>query len=86
MKLKPHRDAEATVIGHYAGSGKYRGQLGALRVETRAGKRLYLGSGFSDAERVDPPPIGSEVTYRYRDLTPAGVPRFATYLRRHEAL
>ncbi len=36
--------------------------------------------------RREPPPIGSLVTYRYRDLTPGGLPRFATYLRRHEPL
>ncbi len=84
FKLKPTLDAEARVVGHRRGSGKYRGQLGALEVETEDGTRFFIGSGLSDAERRNPPPIGSHVTYRYRDVTSNGVPRFATYLRRHE--
>jgi len=84
FKLKPALDAEARVVGHRRGSGRYGGQLGALEVETEDGRRFFLGSGLSDAERRDPPPIGSQVTYRYRDLTSNGLPRFATFVRRHE--
>ena len=51
-----------------------RGQLGALEVQTR-GVRFKLGTGFSEAQRRQPPPVGSKVSYRYRDLTDAGVPR-----------
>ncbi|HEX7047399.1 MAG TPA: DNA ligase, partial [Gammaproteobacteria bacterium] len=44
-----------------------------------------IGSGFTDAERAEPPAIGSLVTYRYNGLTSNGVPRFARFLRvRHE--
>jgi len=85
LKLKPELDAEARVVAHRQGQGKYRGRVGALEVEAATGQRFLLGSGLSDAERADPPPIGSFVTYRYRQLTPSGVPRFATYLRRHES-
>jgi DNA ligase-1 len=46
--------------------------------------RFQLGTGFSDAQRRDPPPVGSQVTFLYRDLTRDGVPRFASYLRRRE--
>lgn len=86
LKLKPSLDAEATVIGHRAGKGKYAGQLGALDVRTPQGRRFLLGSGLSDALRREPPPIGSVVTYRYRDLTSTGTPRFASFLRVHDAL
>ena len=55
--------------------------MGALELQTPAGLRFRLGTGFSDAQRSDPPPIGSLVTYRYRDLTPSGRPRFASFLR-----
>jgi DNA ligase-1 len=41
---------------------------------------------LTNALRRDPPPVGSSVTYRYRDLTSSGLPRFATFVRRHEAL
>jgi DNA ligase 1 len=84
FKLKPTLDAEARVVGHRRGSGKYGGQLGALEVETEDGKRFFLGSGLSDAERRNPPPIGAQVTYRYGDLTSCDLPRFATYVRRCE--
>jgi DNA ligase 1 len=81
LKLKPSRDAEAVVISHTPGRGKYKGKLGALEVETPEGLRFKLGTGLSDTARENPPPIGSVVTYRFRDLTPNGKPRFASFLR-----
>lgn len=84
LKYKPYSDAEAQVVGHTAGKGKYRGMLGALIVE-QDGMRFRLGSGLSDAQRADPPPIGTWVTYRFNGLTANGLPRFARFLRvRHE--
>lgn len=81
LKLKPQDDAEAVVIGHLPGHGRHTGRLGALRVRTPDGREFRLGSGFSDAERDDPPPLGATVTYRHRGLTRTGLPRFATFLR-----
>lgn len=81
LKLKPALDTEAIVVAHHAGRGKYEGLLGALEVRTPEGRRFLIGSGLSDARRRDPPPIGSVVTYRYRDLTSTGLPRFASFLR-----
>jgi DNA ligase 1 len=81
LKLKPQQDAEATVIAHELGKGKYAGMLGALVVQMPDGKRFKLGTGFSDEQRHHPPAIGSTVTYRYRDFTSTGVPRFASFLR-----
>jgi len=86
MKLKPHLDAEAVVVGMRPGAGRHRGAVGALEVEAADGRRFFVGSGLSDALRRDPPPPGSVITYRYRDLTSTGLPRFPTYLRRHESL
>jgi len=81
LKLKPHLDAEAVVVGHRAGTGKYRRLVGALEVESAEGRRFFVGSGLSDASRREPPAIGTTITYRYRELTSGGLPRFATYLR-----
>ncbi len=81
LKFKLLYDAEATVVGHTAGRGKYKGKLGALLVETPDGIRFKLGTGFSDAQRENPPKIGSLVTYTYRDKTPNGKPKFASFLR-----
>jgi DNA ligase-1 len=84
LKVKPWLDTEATVIGHVPGKGKYRGMLGALQLEMPDGKRFNLGTGFSDAVRRDPPVVGTQITYRYRELNPNGLPRFASYLRVRE--
>jgi len=84
LKLKPLQDAEAVVIEHIPGKGKFQGVLGALRVQTADGKRFLIGTGFSDEVRKNPPPAGTTVTYTYRGLTPTGLPRFASYLRVRE--
>lgn len=81
LKVKLLLDAEATVIAHTPGRGKYKGKLGALVVETPQGIRFKLGTGFTDAQRADPPKIGSTVTYTYRDITKTGKPKFASFLR-----
>ena len=81
IKLKPLFDAEATVVAHTVGKGKYTGKLGALVVETADGIRFKLGTGFSDAQRENPPKIGSLVTYTYKDKTKNGKPKFASFLR-----
>lgn len=81
LKLTPWLDAEATVVAHLPGKGNYAGMLGALRVVMPDGRRFSLGSGLTGALRRNPPPVGTVVTYRYRELTPNGMPRFPTYLR-----
>jgi len=82
LKLKPYLDAEARVVAHLPGQGKYAGMLGALEVETEAGLRFKLGSGLSDAERRAPPALGCWVTYRYNGFNAkTGIPRFARFLR-----
>lgn len=81
LKVKPWQDAEAVVIGHEPGKGRFVGQMGALRVRTTEGREFLLGTGFSDAQRLNPPAIGSTVTYRYRAETRTGLPRFASFLR-----
>ena len=81
LKLKLLLDAEATVIAHLPGKGKYAGKLGALLVQAQDGMRFKLGTGFSDAERANPPKIGSTITYTYRDKTKNGKPKFASFLR-----
>lgn len=84
VKVKPYDDAEARVLSHVPGRGRHAGRMGAIWVETPEGKRFKLGTGFSDAERADPPPVGSWVSYRFQGTTPDGLPRFARYLRRRE--
>ena len=81
LKLKLYRDAEARVVAHLPGKGKYTGMLGALLVEAADGRRFRIGTGFSDKERAEPPPVDSLVTYKYFGKTRRGLPRFASFLR-----
>lgn len=81
LKLKKVYDAEAKVIAHFKGKGKFKGMLGAMLMEKPNGIQFKLGSGFSDKLRRNPPAIGTTVTYQYYGLTKNGKPRFASYLR-----
>ena len=81
LKVKPYQDAEARVIGHLPGKGRFQGMLGALLVEEADGTRFRLGTGFSHAQRRDPPSLGSLVTFKYQGRTAKGTPRFASFLR-----
>ena len=81
LKLKPVRDAEAVVIGHTPGRGRFEGQTGALRVRDDTGREFLVGSGLDDAQRRTPPPVGSVVTYSWRGETANGLPRFPTLVR-----
>jgi DNA ligase 1 len=89
LKVKIHDDAEATVVAHIPGKGKYAGQLGALLVEMppadgKAAKRFKLGTGLTNAQRRNPPAVGSKVTYRFRGVNNSGIPRFASFMRVRE--
>lgn len=81
LKLTPWLDAEARVVGYIPGKGRLQGRIGALQVEADDGRRFRIGSGFTDATRATPPALGALVTYRYRELTPAGLPRFPRFVR-----
>ncbi|MCL1143006.1 DNA ligase [Shewanella gaetbuli] len=81
LKLKKKHDAEAVVIGYSEGKGKYKGMMGALKVKMPNEKVFEIGTGFTDKERQNPPPIGSVVTYQYLGFTKNGIPRFASFLR-----
>ncbi|RYY79191.1 MAG: DNA ligase [Comamonadaceae bacterium] len=86
LKVKPYQDAEAVVIGHTPGQGRNAGRLGALQVRAADGRTFRLGSGLTDAQRRDPPPIGATVTYRYDGLNASGLPRFARFMRQRKDL
>ena len=80
MKVKDFFDVEATVVGHVLGLGKHKGRLGAYEACLNNGTRFNVGTGMSDAERGRPAPVGSIITVRYQELTPAGVPRFPSFV------
>ncbi|MFN2360628.1 MAG: DNA ligase [Marinobacter sp.] len=81
LKVKRFDDAEAVVVAHLPGSGKYREMMGSIRVEREDGRQFRIGTGFSDAQRRNPPSVGSTITYKYYGYTATGLPRFASFLR-----
>jgi DNA ligase-1 len=81
LKVKTFHDAEARVLNHEPGAGRHKGRLGALRVELADGTQFSVGTGFSDAQRANPPLIGSTITFRYQELSDRGVPRFPSFVR-----
>jgi DNA ligase 1 len=86
LKVKTFHDAEAVVVGHQAGAGIHKGRMGALLVRLPDGTNFAIGTGFSDRERENPPGIGATVTFRYQELSDAGVPRFPSWVGvRHDA-
>lgn len=81
LKVKSFHDAEARVMEHLPGAGRHKGRLGALSVELADGTHFSVGTGFSDHERDNPPPVGSIITFRYQELSDRGVPRFPSFVR-----
>ena len=84
LKVKTFQDAEAVVLEYLLGSGRNAGRMGAIQVELPNGVQFAIGSGFSDAERDNPPPVGSTIRFKHQGFTKAGVPRFASFLRVRE--
>ncbi|PJG85266.1 DNA ligase [Conservatibacter flavescens] len=80
LKIKSTLDEECTVIAHHKGKGQFANVLGALTCENHRGQ-FKIGSGFKLEDRINPPVIGSVITYKYRGITHNGKPRFATFWR-----
>jgi DNA ligase-1 len=81
LKVKQYQDAEAVVVHHLPGKGKYEGLMGSLLVELDDGRRFRIGTGFSDSERASPPRPGTTIAFKHYGLTATGLPRFASFLR-----
>lgn len=81
LKVKQYQDAEAVVVRHLPGKGKFEGVMGSMVVELEDGRQFRIGSGFTDGERALPPNPGTTITFKYYGLTATGLPRFASFLR-----
>lgn len=80
LKLKPELKLDVEVVGHTAGLGKHTGRTGALICKTESGKQFQAGTGLTDLQRNNPPPVGSIVKISCQELTLDGIPRFPVYL------
>ncbi len=84
LKVKNFFDMEAVVVAHIPGKGKHQGRLGSLLVELPEEYntiRFKIGSGFSDTERNNPPPIGTIITFKYYGFYKSGTPKFPSFMR-----
>ena len=82
LKLKKLDDAEAIVVAHNPGKGKFTGMLGSITARTvTRGIMFRIGTGFTHAERQDPPPVGATITFKHQGLTDSGKPRFPVFWR-----
>ena len=79
-KVKTFHDSEARVIAYERGAGRHAGRLGSLQCQMPNGNVFNVGTGLSDEERNNPPPVGSIITYRYQELSNDGIPRFPSYV------
>ncbi len=81
LKITSYQDSECRVVEYIEGRGKYKGLLGALRCRLNSGLLFKIGSGFTDAQRADPPAIGSVVLFKHKGLTKYKKPRFPIFLK-----
>lgn len=86
LKVKSFQDTEAVVVDHLPGAGRNKDRLGSLLVELPDGKRFKIGTGFTDGQRENPPPIGTTITFKYYGLYQSGLPKFPSFLRVREKL
>lgn len=81
LKVKSHRSIDAEVVGHeISKAGKYKGILGALicRIDEN-GPQWKCGTGFTDAQRANPPALGLRITVKFFEWTKNGKPRFPVF-------
>lgn len=81
LKVKTFHDAEATVVGYERGTGRNASCVGAIVACLQDGTEFRVSSGLTDALRRSPPAVGTVFTFKYQELTDAGVPRFPSFLR-----
>lgn len=89
MKYKHFDTADLKVVGFEEGTGKYEAHLGALVVERpHNGEmvRVKVGSGFTDAQRLEiwenrSKFRGKVVEVQYFEVTPDGSLRFPTFVQ-----
>ncbi len=81
LKVKTFHDMECQVINIHEGRGKYEGMMGSLTCRLDNNTTFKIGSGFSDKVRQNPPNFGSIITFKYKEFTKYGKPKFASFMR-----
>lgn len=82
LKYKPFEDSECEVIGYT--QGKYENQIASLLCKTiinNEEKIIKISSGLMQKDRLNPPKIGSVITYKFSGYTKNNLPKFPSFLR-----
>lgn len=97
LKIKRHADAEGVIVGFKAGDGKYAGKIGALIIKfgnvlfdlsgiTDDQREIICSCNYPPGAimegRAKHFAIGEVVTFRYQQLSAAGVPIHARFLQK----
>ncbi len=80
LKLKLSSRSSAIVLAHNQGRGRFAGMLGSLTVTGNLGREFRIGSGFTRADRISPPPVGSTILFRHSGFYQSGKPRSPVFL------
>lgn len=80
LKIKRWYDAEAKVVGYTEGKGWRATMNGAMWCLNDAGIKFKVGCK-DKAQCQNPPPLGSIITYKYKELTEDKKPREPIFLR-----
>ena len=81
LKVKSFLDTECKIVGYTKGKGKYKNMIGSLLCRLPNGTIFKIGSGLSKELRKNPPKVGTIVTFKYKEMTKYGKPRFPVFLR-----
>lgn len=69
VKYKLECEVDLLCTGWIEGEGKHKGKIGALQCQSSDGVlRVNVGSGFTDKEREQLPPVGKIITVKANDL------------------
>ncbi|MDA3946034.1 MAG: DNA ligase [Helicobacteraceae bacterium] len=79
LKVKKMHDMEGRVVA--VNAPLRSGRMKSLTLELTNGIRFKLGNGFSDGQRLNPPTVGSLVTFKYYGFTKNSKPKFASFMR-----
>ncbi len=81
LKVKSFLDKECKIVAYNRGHGKLKALMGSITCQMDNNITFKIGSGFSMNERKNPPAIGSVITFKYKEMTKYGKPRFPVFLR-----
>jgi DNA ligase 1 len=81
LKVKSFYDTECEVISYTKGRGKYTNMVGAIICKLSNNIKFKIGSGLKVQDRKNPPKIGTIITFKYKEFTKYGKPRFPVFLR-----